>query len=376
MQDTLVKDNYYQRAHALCEVERFREAIPLLTKASTVNPHDYDALCLLSHCFQKLNEFDKAIEYADKAISVNPEKEHGYRVRGLAFYKSRNFAKYLGAARIGIACEPENPLAVENLVYALVYNNQLDEARIFADKLLELEPNSSDSHYASGLVNLYLQRGEAAERDLRRSLEIDPSRADARHNLSFAVNLKAKALKSDPGQILEDEELAHFEAAFKQDPNNQLYIYNLKTQFTTLPLYYNFFFISPLILFGLYVTPIVTLLFSLFLGYSIGMQTIRVRRRRKKLSPELQNFLKARNGSQFFREHLTNFLHLMHEMYRKIWPPIVIAALIFLTCFFELQLSINTYVYFALKFLFWLNAVWLICRLGELNREKPRKIFV
>ena len=65
------------------EINRFREAIPLLTKAYTQNPENYNVVCSLSYCFSELRENERSMEYAEKAIIINPENEWAYRLKGI-----------------------------------------------------------------------------------------------------------------------------------------------------------------------------------------------------------------------------------------------------------------------------------------------------
>ncbi len=77
-------ENLLQKAEQLADIERWREAVPLLAKVIAKNPQHFHANCLLSLCHYNLKDFPAALEYAERAIAAEPEQEWGHRLRSVA----------------------------------------------------------------------------------------------------------------------------------------------------------------------------------------------------------------------------------------------------------------------------------------------------
>ncbi len=357
--------NYLERAQKLIEVNRFSEAIPVLTKAITEAPQDYDAMCNLSFCFCQLEENNKCLEYAEKAIAIDPASEWAYRLKSIMLARKGHRKASLEFAQKAVSVEPDNELAVGNLVYAYLNTDRLVEAREIAEQRLELSPDSEESHYLFGLVEKSFQNYPEAEKWFRQALEIAPNFAEARNMLAFTILKQSDRGETQEIQELETRGLEHMLESVKIDPNNQRVIENIKSQFDNSLFYFSMIYLTPFVVFGLLVTPIVTVLAGLFM-FGILVHLIRQNNRRfEKLSPELKNLLKVRNYAYFLGEKTARFFYGGFEFLKMLWIQYLIALAIFLCSVFSPFGTELDNFYFIIKILFWGNLFWIFNRITK-----------
>jgi Tfp pilus assembly protein PilF len=362
MQETLTTNNNFQRAKKLCEINRFREAIPLLTKTISEKPRDYKALCYLSICFSELKEPEKALLYAEKAIAAAPENEWAYRLKGEILRHQGKRKAALDAAEKAFHLAPESADTLANLIYSLLSDNKLYEAREAAAELLRKAPDSAESHYLIGLIEKAFDNYPEAERWFRQALGLSPNNAEIRNLLAFVILKQANRATAQDSENLERQGLGHLTESVRVDPNNQFVIEDIKDQFDNSIYYFAFVYLFPLFLFGLKVTPVVAVLIGL-IKVALLVSMIRDNNRRvKKLSPEMQQLFKIRNHAVYLREKTTEFFVAGSKFLKVIWLQYLIALSIFLCYFFSSLLPFHENFYFDIKMVFWGNLYWMFRR--------------
>jgi len=192
--------------------------------------------------------------------SVNPDAYEAY-LRGLYFFDKREAeasVKSVDYFRKAIATDPEFALAYAGLAEALPALNwftekppvdAMPEAKAAAKRALELDDKLGAAHTAlGGLLSLYDWNWSAAEKELRRGLELTPNNSLAHERyamllqstgrLSEAVLESKRAQELDPlsffmnrelgrGLYLArrfDEALKQFRSAAELKPNNEVWI--------------------------------------------------------------------------------------------------------------------------------------------------------
>ena len=345
------------------EINRFREAIPVLTQALTQNHQNYQVICSISYCFSELQENDKSLRYAEQAITVDPEEEWAYRLKGIQLIRRKKIKEGLQYAKKSLDCEPESELTLGNYVLALLNNEQLIEARKIADKLLQTAPDSANSHYISGHVNLNMNEPSEAEKDLRKALEISPEFAEARNKLAVAVLKQVNQTANDKKSTRENEALEHFSESVKLDPNNKFVLDNVKNQFQSASHIFGFIFFLPFLITGLVVTPIFTTVLAVFISLIFVNLILEKRRRKKSLPPEMQNLLKITNYVAYARELGATVFHNCLSMYKKVWIQTLTAFGICLIYLLQSNLPFPENFYFILKLIYWGNSFWIFQRI-------------
>jgi TolB-like protein/DNA-binding winged helix-turn-helix (wHTH) protein/Tfp pilus assembly protein PilF len=158
-----------------------------LAGARSVNPDAYQAYLKGKYFFNDQRGYEsglKAVEYSQKAVAIDPDYAAGYA--GLA-------EAYVNASYLGDA-PPEKYMPL---------------AEAAARKALERDPSLSTAHVALGMIAFtYRWDWEAAERELKEALRLDPNNADA--HLVYANHLAAV------GRL--DEAIAEIRQAQRLDP--------------------------------------------------------------------------------------------------------------------------------------------------------------
>lgn len=370
-------ENLLQKAEHLAEIERWREAVPLLIKVIAKNPHDFHANCLLSLCHYNLKDFQTALEYAESAIAAEPEEEWGHRLRSVALTEQGRKKEALKSAEEAVRLEPDESFALQTLIYALLNSGVNKRAEEIALRMREDFPEMETTFFALG--NVYLQSGNyyEAEHCFREALRLNPNSADARNNLGLTLLRQSQAadnslFKPNNLSILnaagEDEIQKHFTEAVRLEPTNETAAENLKNQFSYFNVLYGGLVFIPFVLIAFFVAPVMTVLMTLLGIYGFLKLFFEVRRKRKRLAPELRMFLKTPAG-QSSTYRLKDFLAFAKSIYRKTWKPHALAFFALIICRAEVgaadnlgSRNLNQAMAYILIIV---SGVWLQSKLGE-----------
>lgn len=336
-----------EQAEYLTEIERWNEAIPLLSKVLAQNPENFQANCLLALCHYSLKDYETALRFAEKAIAVAPDEEWGHRLRSVVLNAQGRKKEALQAAAEAVRVEPFEPFALQVLANAYLSNNKPRKAEEIARKMLEIAPESENSFFTLGNVYLEIGDNDGAEKCFREVLNINPNSADARNNLGVALlNQKQKkfsslfeASKPAPLQRNEESEIyQHFSDAVKLEPNNLIAAQNLRNQLDYFTAIYDFLFFVPLALIAFFVSPKLTI-FLCFIGlYYLFSLLTGIRENHVFLTPELKKFFKSAFGKSL-PGRIREFRAFAAEIFRKAWKPYVLAVSAALICHLPEELS-------------------------------------
>jgi len=371
-------EKFLQKAEQLAEIERWREAVPLLTKVIAKNPQHFHANCLLSLCHYNLKDFQTGLEFAERAIAAEPEEEWGHRLRSVALTEQGEKKEALKSAEEAVRLEPDEPFALQTLIYALLNCGVNKRAEEIALQMRDDFPEMETSFFALG--NVYLQNGntDEAERCFREALRLNPNSADARNNLGVALLRQSQTadnslFKSNNLSILnagggEDEIQRHFTEAVKLEPTNETAAENLKNQFSYFNVFYGLLVFVPFVLIAFFVAPVMTVLITLLGIYGFLKVLFEVRRKRKQLAPELQMFLKTSTGKSL-TYRLEEFTAFAKRIFSKTWKPHALAFFALIICHANFSASAN----FGLRnlnqalayILIIVSGVWLQSELGK-----------
>ena len=370
-------DNFLQKAEYLTEVERWREAVPLLLKVTAQNPQHFHANCLLSLCHYSLKDYGKALEFAEKSITAEPEAEWGHRLRSLSLTGQSKKKEALKSAEEAVRLAPFESYPLQNLVFAYLNCNKTKKAKEIALKMRENFPENDMTFFALG--NVYLQFGNnyEAEKCFREALRLNTNSADARNNLGVAL-LRQK--QTDDTSLFKTSNLSlfqtsdkdeihqHFTEAVKLEPNNELAAENLRNQFNYFYVLFGFLVFVPFIITVFFVAPAMTILMILIGIFTIIKLLLEMRQRRKQLSPEIKLFLKS-SANKGIANQLKRFLNFATEIYRKTWKPHILAIFAVIICYINFaepaKYSSGSWNQSLAYILVVVSAVWLTSELRK-----------
>jgi tetratricopeptide (TPR) repeat protein len=164
----------------LQRLERNKEAIDKLAALAAANPKNYDALVTLGNLYRVNEAHAKAVDAYTQALALLPklEKEH-WRIlyyRGIAYEAQKQWDKAEPDFRQALTLQPEEPLVLNYLGYAMIDRRQnLNEALGMVKKAVELKPN--DGYIVDSLGWAYYQLGdyEEALTHIERAVDLIPS---------------------------------------------------------------------------------------------------------------------------------------------------------------------------------------------------------
>jgi tetratricopeptide (TPR) repeat protein len=210
-------DALQERADALIDLGRSREAIPLLLKALAIEPDDLYILARLARIHNTREEYTTALGYADRMIEIDPDWDRGYFWRAHVLVNLNQMRPALEAAEAATRLDPDSPTNLNMLARMQQHCADSEAAVQTTERLLELAPDWNRAHFRAGWVYTQQERWPLAERHYRKALEIDPNDTDTLNNLGYvcersgrgteALDIYYRALIVDPGNAWATQKL-------------------------------------------------------------------------------------------------------------------------------------------------------------------------
>lgn len=173
---------YYDLGSTLRNTGKFSAAVDAYRSVIALRPEFAGAYRNLGGAYRKMGEFEKAVQAHRKGIELGLDDARTYFELGIALRANQQLAEAIQAYGEALAREP-NEGAYLNLGIALNESGRKEEAVAAYERVLEINPGSSDAHYNLGLV--FAGRGERAKaiEAFERALYANPANADAKHML-------------------------------------------------------------------------------------------------------------------------------------------------------------------------------------------------
>jgi len=177
-----------------------------------------------------------------KFDKLNPDNGRSAFLFGLTYHQEQKYAKARPHFERAIGLEPSYSTTLYFYGWCLYYLGELDAARTAFELHLSAQPDTADSHFALGLINLDQANLEDAERRFKRAIELQ--RVDgvtsgelAERDQRLARNLsKAHTRLGDVYMRRQDLDQArtHFQTAVELFPGNYKTYYKLYRVLTRL----------------------------------------------------------------------------------------------------------------------------------------------
>ena len=170
------------RAAALCDLQRWDEAVRELRAVLGSRPDDTRALRMMSYAHLRLRAFDEALRWAFTALSQDPDNEHAHRLAALALIGLGRYQEACVAGREAVRIAPASWHGHVVLAQALASTrSRLGEARAEADLAVQLAPHEAEAHRMVGVVATADARSGDAIAAFTRALALRPDDS-ATHN--------------------------------------------------------------------------------------------------------------------------------------------------------------------------------------------------
>lgn len=210
-----------ERASALAQAGRFREAAQIYRSALAKAPQDAAATHFLGVCLVREGRRAEGLACVERSLELAPDNamyrqnyglllaEAGELARAEAQFRAI-LAREPGSAQahnyLGMVCQrlgrfdeaiaayhaalriaPGEAAAANNLGYCLHERGELEAAGEWLRRSLAADPRNAMAHNNLGNVLRAAGRPDAAAQSYRRALELAPQFADAHHNLALAL---------------------------------------------------------------------------------------------------------------------------------------------------------------------------------------------
>lgn len=186
----------FRQGQYYAEQGEYRLAAECLDKSVEANPEDPEVLFARGRVRQKLGQYDLAADDYSKALKIKPDAKL-YACRGFCASKLNRNANaemlYLKALDAGF----QSPGLFNNLGYAFLKLNRLEEAEGYLNKALEMDPYMQAAH--NNLLFLHVQRsgkGAAVAESIlihaKRTIETAPPSGELYHQAAVLFALAGK----------------------------------------------------------------------------------------------------------------------------------------------------------------------------------------
>ena len=192
---------------------------------------------------------EEAVKYLAELKDGNTEPVLVNKFLYQEYIELKDTTSAFAALQDAILRFPEDEWFIQNYVNVAIRANKEADAVAYFTGLIEQNPTDALFYQKRGVMNEILERFEDAEADFDKSMELDPTFADAvagkgRVYYNRAVKMKEEAANIDDNREYKkalDEmnevfrkSLPYFEKAHELDPTRESFLQNLKT------LYYRF----------------------------------------------------------------------------------------------------------------------------------------
>jgi tetratricopeptide (TPR) repeat protein len=170
-------DFEYVLGSALIQSGRRRDGVSRVEKVAESGT-SADAYMLAGITLSHMNEFDQARRDLDAALRLNPKLPGIYTLAGIARDKTGDAKQSEPAFREALKINPDDFDANLYLGAILYKRREMDEAKIYLDRALRLNPTSSMARYEVAMFKSTSGQYETAAQDLEKLVKDDPKWLD------------------------------------------------------------------------------------------------------------------------------------------------------------------------------------------------------
>ena len=167
-------DLEYVLGSALIQTGQRREGVSRVEKSAAAG-NSADAYMLAGSTLSQINEFEQARRDLESALRLDPKLPGIYSLIGTARDKTGDVAGAEAAFREALVLNPNDFDANLYLGAILYKRRQLEEARPYLDKAVQLNPGSSMARYEAAMLKSTSGEYAAAAEDLEKLVHDDPT---------------------------------------------------------------------------------------------------------------------------------------------------------------------------------------------------------
>jgi len=149
-------------------------ALPFLERALRLAPNDAGALLELADCLRATNRAREAVALYERAVAIEPQCVEAYNNWGNALLQCGERSHAIECYRRALALRPNDAHILGNLSNGLRQAGRFDEALAIARRAVAQAPTLGSTHRECGLALAALGHRSPALECLRRAQQLDP----------------------------------------------------------------------------------------------------------------------------------------------------------------------------------------------------------
>ncbi|MDP2188808.1 MAG: tetratricopeptide repeat protein [Sphingobacteriaceae bacterium] len=201
---TKKEDVNFKKVVQWCEKGEFDKAEPLLQKLLADNPTNSEYHRIMGQILEEKGEYDQAINCLIDALRWDAKNGWALLLMGNIFGKHYDdYTTALSYYEQAIKANPTDHITINNIGGYLMQAGKVNEARQYFERVLRLEPNYPNTHYALAL--LAEKEGKAAEafESAIKAIQGSGKQKELQKSaIQLAFTSAEIAVKKDVGQVI------------------------------------------------------------------------------------------------------------------------------------------------------------------------------
>ena len=170
---------YFNLGNLYLHQGRFKEALPLYEESIEISPLFFSGYANYAYVLSKIGENEKSIEQYEVALKLAPTSAKIRNNFGIVLQDSAKYKEATGQYLTAIKIDPLYVEPIVNLARLLDLIGRYRESEEYFKIGLKVAPNQSLQNRAYGFYLLGKKHYEEAERELSKSLALEPDNPDA-----------------------------------------------------------------------------------------------------------------------------------------------------------------------------------------------------
>jgi len=163
---------YINKADALYNLEKYREAIETVNKSPEKNETG-EEFKIRAKCYYMLTDYPNAINEITQYININPKEKSGYEYRGDYHKYNNEYAKALADYKKCLRLSPDDPDIYNSIGQLYDDLNEYAKAINYYDKAIKIKNDYYYYYYCKAISLYYMNKFSECEKNIDKSLELD-----------------------------------------------------------------------------------------------------------------------------------------------------------------------------------------------------------
>ena len=172
------------------------KTVELISREDSLANHYAWAHLLLARAFDAEDKLDEARGELQRALAINPHCRGAHFALGFIAWTTRDLETAEREFRMEIALDSREALPYYYLVETLEVEGKLDEAEAVLKTMGREAPDTYLYHYSAGKLVEFRGNFDAAAREFREAIRLDPKQSEAHYHLALMLRKSGEAAQA------------------------------------------------------------------------------------------------------------------------------------------------------------------------------------